>query len=157
MIRMEYEEQFGGTKCKPIMFQSTSKAKKVIEDIMKGTSKDTRGYMIWLKAKDDNEDRQPQPVISLDMIEHILKTTSGESDSDEDVSKIIEKKKRQRNNAIKQLLSNIKIIVRTAKSVIHNLIKTQLYSSTTQSGIISLHTMVLFSHITMCIIIRFYL
>lgn len=134
LIRMEFEEQFGGTKDRPMSFQSTTAAKKVIEDIMKGTSKDARGYMVWLKAKDGIDDRQPEPLISLDLIEHILKTFSGEDDCDEDVANNNEKKKRQRNDAVKQLLSNIKIIVRTAKSVEHNLTKTNLYSTTSQSG-----------------------
>lgn len=132
---MEYEEQFGGTKDKPISFQSTTAAKKLIEDIMKGTSKDARGYMVWLKAKDGIDDRQPEPLISLDLIEHILKTFSGDDDdADEDLSNNNERKKRQRNDAVKQLLSNIKIIVRTAKSVEHNLTKTHLYSTTSRSG-----------------------
>jgi hypothetical protein len=131
---MEYEEQFGGTKDKPISFQSTTAAKKVIEDVMKGTSKDARGYMVWLKAKDGIDDRQPEPLISLDLIEHILKTFSDEDYSDDNRSNNNEKKKRQRNDAVKRLLSNIKIIVRTAKSVEHNLTKTHLYSTTSQSG-----------------------
>jgi hypothetical protein len=132
---MIFEEQYGGTKNMSINFQSTSKTKKDIEDIMKNTSKDKRGYILYLKSKVGSEERQPQPVVSIEDVESLLRRYSADSDSDEEVNvEQVNQQKRKRVDKMQLLQSNIKIIVQTAKSVLNNLDKTHLYSSSTKPG-----------------------
>ena len=135
---MTFEEEHGGTKNIKVDFRANAKAKQIIENVMKNTSKEKRGYMVWLKAKVDLEDRQPEPVISLTDIENLLKNYSDESDNEIVDVEQNHRKTKVKRKAIETLQSNIKVIVQTARSVNNNLNRTHLYRLTTSGGIICL-------------------
>ena len=153
---MSFEEIYGGRKNLEIYggFQSTSSAKKKIEEVLKSVSTKDKGFLIWLMNKKADPRPRPFPrmTITLDDLQILARELNNSADdSDDDIDNndeseikapaqngtFIRKKARKLNDPRKKiayLRNGFREIKRTSQSVKRNL-KSGLYQASGLNGL----------------------